>query len=85
MLCMFFWEGNQCNENYKEKFDALWSIIEQFGGSLVAHRGLIMHRALNTSTADCHLKPNNDDMEAAKLAVAAETKACFMLSGTNNV
>jgi hypothetical protein len=85
MLCMYFQGGNQSNEDYKEKFDALWGIIEQLGGSLVAHPGLIMQRASESSAADGRLEPNNNDLETATSAVAAETKTCFILSGANNV
>lgn len=50
LLATYYQNPQQLNEDYKEKIEFLWKIVEQCGGSLVKHPGLVEHRATKIAT-----------------------------------
>ena len=43
-LATFYQKDHKTNEQYKEEFESLWEMVEQQGGSMVNHPGLIADR-----------------------------------------
>ena len=82
MLCTHMQKGGESNEKYKERLEALFNIIEQFGGSLTAHPVLIERRAQELA-GEGNLIDADDRAEAA-IQIEAEVKAAFLLSGAND-
>jgi len=90
-LATFFQGNRQSNEDYKEKFDAHWSVVEQLGGNLVNHTEFIDERAAEIAqeamardATRTDANPTDAEMECARNEIAAEVKAAFMLSGASN-
>ena len=80
-------QKGESNEKYKESIEALFNIIEQFGGSLTNHPVLIERRAVVAAGDDPPRDPdqvNDDDVARATEELDKEIKAAFMLSGANN-
>ena len=85
MMCLV--QGrNESKEDYKEAFESLGDILEQQGGGLVYHPGIISERALDLASKNGRANgvPIQDDVDRAELEVTAEIKACYMLSGSND-
>eukprot|EP00956_Cyclotella_meneghiniana_P028544 scaffold66757_cov136-Cyclotella_meneghiniana.AAC.1 len=78
-------QQNETNEQYKEEFESIWEIVEQFGGSLTNHPELIERRAAEIAAQDEPPRDvgevDDDDREIATAEIASEIKASFMLSG----
>eukprot|EP00956_Cyclotella_meneghiniana_P042120 scaffold248363_cov77-Cyclotella_meneghiniana.AAC.3 len=78
-------QQNETNEQYKEEFESIWEIVEQFGGSLTNHPELIERRAAEIAALDEPPRDvgevDDDDREMAATEIANEIKASFMLSG----
>mmetsp|Transcript_7008 Transcript_7008/g.15121 ORF Transcript_7008/g.15121 Transcript_7008/m.15121 type:complete len:117 (+) Transcript_7008:813-1163(+) len=76
------------NKKYKEKFESLWEVIEQFRGSLWNHPKLIDNGAAEiaeTAARDTGSAPTEDDIEQAEKEIKEEVKAAFMLSRASNM
>ena len=90
-LLLFFQHKDMSNEDYYEQFLALWDIVIQFGGSVNNHTTLIDARAAeialinNRIDANGDGDPNGNDQAAALTEVDEKMKACYMLSGANNI
>ena len=90
-LLLFYQKNGMSNEDYYEQFLALWDIVVQFGGSINNHTTLIDTRAAEIAILNNHLNangagdPNGNDMASATTEVDETMKACYMLSGANNV
>ncbi len=50
LISMYFQGQHQSYEDYKEKFESLWSVIEQLGGSHALHPGLIQKPTVDIQT-----------------------------------
>ena len=83
-LATFYQKDHKTNEQYKEEFESLWEMVEQQGGSMVNHPGLIADRAIDIAVSNGRVDPNQNDTDLAATQVANECKAAFMLNGAND-
>lgn len=85
LLATTIQEYNESPEDFYRNFDAKWSMIEQFGGSLAKHPGLIRDKAIALALADGRGEDDVEDadVEMAEEMVADEMKACLMLCTSN--
>eukprot|EP00956_Cyclotella_meneghiniana_P000563 scaffold626_cov49-Cyclotella_meneghiniana.AAC.1 len=87
-VLMTFIQHGESNEAYKERFESVWEVVEQFGGSMTEHPELIEKRAIELAALDDPPRDrgevDEDDRDMARAELAAELKAAFMLSGAND-
>ena len=78
-------EFNESPEDFYRNFDAKWGMIEQFGGSLSKHPGLIRDKAVELAEADGRGEDavEDADVEMAEEMVSDKIKACLMLCIAN--
>lgn len=83
-----FIQHGESNESYKERFESIWEIVEQFGGNLTDHPQLIERRAIELAAMDdpprARGEVDADDRDLARVEIASEIKASFMLSGAQD-
>ena len=85
LLATTMQENNDSIESFYRNFTANWDMIEQFGGSVANHPGLIEERAVAIAAEDGR---DADNVEAADTArateeIGEEVKASFMLCMAN--
>ena len=80
-FCYFYQHADTSNEDYVEQFEALWETVEQQGGNLTNHPGLIADRALEIAEEVGRNAALDQDVATATEQIANEMKAAFMLSG----
>lgn len=82
---MVMQEGDS-NEDWKKKMESMFTIVEQFGGSLSNHPGLIEKRASEIAAADgCDpANVNENDRATARAMIDQEIKAAYIISWANN-
>lgn len=83
-----FMQHGESNEHYKERFESIWEIMEQFERNLTDHLQLIEKRAIELAAMDNPPRDggevDDNDRDMARVEIAGEIKAAFMLSGAQD-
>ena len=79
-------DHKEFNEDWKKKLESMITIVEQFGGSVSNHPGLVNQRALEIAVANGRNANtiNEGDVARAREMIDEEIKAAYMISGANN-